>query len=93
MTYAKIEAARGIQWPMRDGDAHGSPRLYGDGTFAFPDGRAKLLALPYVENNERSDEEFPFWLNSGRVVEHFHTRTKTGKVGDCNSIRRRRTWR
>ncbi|MCY4564960.1 MAG: nitrate reductase [Gammaproteobacteria bacterium] len=95
MTYEKIEAARGIQWPMREGDEHscegqapraprGSPRLYGDGTFAFPDGKARLLALPYVENNERPDAEFPFWLNSGRVVEHFHTRTKTGKVGDCN---------
>ena len=84
MTYEKIEAERGIQWPMGDGDAQGSPRLYGDGTFAFPDGKAKLLGLPYDENNERPDDEFPFWLNSGRVVEHFHTRTKTGKVGDCN---------
>ena len=84
MTYAGIEAARGIQWPMREGDAHGSPRLYADGAFAFADRKARLLALPYVENNERPDAEFPFWLNSGRVVEHFHTRTKTGKVGNCN---------
>ena len=84
MTYAKIEAARGIQWPMREGDERGSPRLYADGVFAHPDGKARLLALPYIENNERPDDEFPFWLNSGRVVEHFHTRTKTGKVGDCN---------
>ncbi|PCH85781.1 MAG: nitrate reductase catalytic subunit, partial [Piscirickettsiaceae bacterium] len=27
---------------------------------------------------------FPFWLNSGRLVEHFHTRTRTGKVGNNN---------
>ena len=86
MTYAKIEAARGLQWPMREGDETGSPRLYADGVFAFPGGKAKLLALPYVENNERPDEAFPFWLNSGRVVEHFHTRTKTGKVGNCNKF-------
>ncbi len=86
MSYAKIEAARGIQWPMREGDETGSPRLYGDGVFAFPDGKAKLLALPYVENNERPSDRFPFWLNSGRVVEHFHTRTKTGKVGNCNKF-------
>ena len=84
MTYQKIEAERGIQWPMREGDEKGAPRLYADGVFPFADGKAKLLPLPYVENNERPDDEFPFWLNSGRVVEHFHTRTKTGKVGDCN---------
>ena len=86
MTHDSIEQSRGIQWPMREGDTSGSPRLYADGHFAFPSGRAKLLALPYVENNERPSGEFPFWLNSGRVVEHFHTRTKTGKVGNCNKF-------
>ena len=86
MTYDKIEQARGIQWPMREGDARGAQRLYADGVFAFPDGKAKLLSLPYIENNEQPDDDFPFWLNSGRVVEHFHTRTKTGKVGNCNKF-------
>lgn len=86
MSHDLIEKQRGIQWPMREGDSTGTPRLYTDGKFQFPDGKAKLLALPYIENNERPDEDFPFWLNSGRVVEHFHTRTKTGKVGNCNKF-------
>ncbi len=86
MSYDRIERARGLQWPMREGEVKGAPRLYTDGVFAFPDGKAKLLSLPYLENNERPDADFPFWLNSGRVVEHFHTRTKTGKVGDCNKF-------
>jgi assimilatory nitrate reductase catalytic subunit len=64
----------------------GNPRLYQDGVFQFPDGKAKLLALPFNDNNERPDQEYPFWLNSGRLVEHFHTRTKTGKVGNCNKF-------
>ena len=64
----------------------GNARLYTDGIFQFPDGRAKILSLPFNDNNERPDAEFPFWLNSGRVVEHFHTRTKTGKVGNCNKF-------
>ena len=86
MTYDKIESTRGIQWPMPEGRASGTARLYTDGVFQFLDGKAKLLALPYVENNERPTNDFPFWLNSGRVVEHFHTRTKTGKVGNCNKF-------
>ena len=64
----------------------GNQRLYSDGVFQFPDGKAKLLSLPFNDNNERPDEEYPFWLNSGRLVEHFHTRTKTGKVGNCNKF-------
>ncbi|MCB1875717.1 MAG: hypothetical protein KDH88_07065, partial [Chromatiales bacterium] len=42
--------------------------------------------LPFVDNNERPDEHYPFWLNSGRVVEHFHTRTRTGKIGNLNKF-------
>ncbi len=106
MSYDRIEAARGIQWPYsaamaaadeaREGPADpatptrqaflGSPRLYGDGVFPTASGRAQLIALPFVDNNERPDAEYPFWLNSGRVVEHFHTRTRTGKIGNCNKF-------
>jgi len=86
MSYALIEQHRGIQWPMRAGQQTGQARLYTDGMFQFADGRAKLLALEWQDNNEKPDADFPFWLNSGRVVEHFHTRTRTGKVGNCNKF-------
>ena len=86
MNHEMIEQQRGIQWPCTDGDDTGSPRLYTDGKFQYPDGKAKLITLPFIDNNERPDEEYPFWLNSGRVVEHFHTRTRTGKVGNLNKF-------
>ncbi|MCK4707909.1 MAG: molybdopterin-dependent oxidoreductase, partial [Gammaproteobacteria bacterium] len=86
MTYEKIEAMRGIQWPYTEGAEADSPRLYTDGKFQYPDQKAKLIPLPFVDGNERPDEEYPFWLNSGRVVEHFHTRTRTGKVGNLNKF-------
>ncbi|UCH52630.1 MAG: nitrate reductase [Pseudomonadota bacterium] len=86
MTYDKIEKARGLQWPCPDGADKGSPRLYTDGAFRHPGGKAKLIPLPFIDNNERPDEEYPFWLNTGRVVEHFHTRTRTGKVGNANKF-------
>ncbi len=86
MSYEKIERARGIQWPYRE-DAEGlkgEPRLYTDGKFQTPDGKANLISVRFIDNNERPDADYPFWLNSGRVVEHFHTRTRTGKIGNCN---------
>ena len=86
MSYAKIEQQRGMQWPCPDGAERGTPRLYSDGVFQHASGKAKLLPLPFVDNNERPDAEFPFWLNSGRVVEHFHTRTRTGKIGNQNKF-------
>ncbi|WP_284618772.1 molybdopterin oxidoreductase family protein [Aquabacterium humicola] len=107
MSYDRIEAARGIQWPYsaeqaaadeaRFGPAHevdmkqrmdflGHSRLYTDGVFQTPDGRANLIPVRFVNNNECPDDEYPFWLNSGRVVEHFHTRTRTGKIGNLNKF-------
>jgi assimilatory nitrate reductase catalytic subunit len=88
MSHDKIELKKGIQWPCREGDEQteltGSKRLYTDGKFHHPDGKAHLAPLPFVDNNERPCKDYPFWLNSGRVVEHFHTRTKTGKIGNMN---------
>ena len=86
MTHARIKAEKGIQWPCPEGATTGAPRLYTDGLFRYADGKAKLITLPFEDNNERPDEAYPFWLNSGRVVEHFHTRTKTGKIGNLNKF-------
>ena len=107
MSYDRIEAARGIQWPYSEEQAKqdeanigpvlsfdmqqrqdylGNRRLYTNGKFQTDDGRAKLLPIRFVNNNECPDGEYPFWLNSGRVVEHFHTRTRTGKIGNCNKF-------
>jgi assimilatory nitrate reductase catalytic subunit len=86
MSYDRIEDKRGLQWPCRDGDEEGEQRLYSDGVFQYPGGKARLIPLPFIDNNERPDVEYPFWLNSGRVVEHFHSRTRTGKVGNQNKF-------
>jgi anaerobic selenocysteine-containing dehydrogenase len=44
-----------------------------------PKGKAKLKAVDYQPPHEQPDEEYPLWLTTGRIVYHFHTRTKTGR--------------
>jgi len=90
MTYDKIEKARGIQWPFTEdkenGEIKGEQRLYTDGKFQTPNGKANLIPVRFFNNNECPDDDYPFWLNSGRIVEHFHTRTRTGKIGNINKF-------
>jgi assimilatory nitrate reductase catalytic subunit len=92
MSYEKLIKARGIQWPYRqeddeeNGSLKGDPRLYTDGQFQTKSGKANLIPVYFYNNNEQPCQEYPFWLNSGRVVEHFHTRTRTGKIGNCNKF-------
>ena len=88
MSYDKIEAARGIQWPYPESSESlsGESRLYQDGHFQTQIGKANLIPVPFFDNNETPCDEYPFWLNSGRVVEHFHSRTKTGKICNANKF-------
>ena len=82
MTYEAIERQGGIQWPYpsRAGDPDSSTRLYTDGCFQTGDGRARLVPTAWAPFPEPPNEEFPLVLNTGRTVEHWHTRTKTGQV-------------
>ena len=81
MTYAAIEAHGGLQWPFPvDADPAGTRRLYTDGEFKTPTGRASLLPVSWEPFPEQPNDEFPLVLNTGRTVEHWHTRTKTGNV-------------
>ncbi len=50
-----------------------------------PQGRAVLKASNYLPPFEEPDEQFPFWLTTGRIVYQFHTRTKTGRVEELQS--------
>jgi len=82
MTYGAIESSGGIQWPYPAGtaDPAATRRLYEDGRFQTADGRARLIPTEWEMFPEPPNEEFPFVLNTGRTVEHWHTRTKTGRV-------------
>jgi anaerobic selenocysteine-containing dehydrogenase len=94
MSHDLIEKHRGIQWPYTEEQAangeappQGGNRLYTEAaSFRYADGRAKLIPLPFINNNEVPDEQYPFWLNSGRLVEHFHSRTRTGKIANNNKF-------
>jgi assimilatory nitrate reductase catalytic subunit len=83
MTYTQLEACNGIQWPYPRGArsvASATRRLYSDGRFETQDGRARLLPTQWAPFPEQPNSEFPLILNTGRTVEHWHTRTKTGAI-------------
>jgi anaerobic selenocysteine-containing dehydrogenase len=44
-----------------------------------PKGKAIIKAADYIPPKEEPDGDYPFWLTTGRVIYHFHTRTKTAR--------------
>ena len=59
-----------------------------DAPWVDPDNlsRAYLWAVDYEQAPEVPDSEYPFWLITGRVIEHFHSRTKTKRVPQLHEM-------
>ena len=55
-------------------------RLYTNGRFNTPDGRAKFAAFHSKGLAEPIDPDYPFVLTIGRLYEHWHTMTRTGRI-------------
>jgi assimilatory nitrate reductase catalytic subunit len=67
-----------IQWPVTEVN-RGTPRLFGDGRFYTPDRKARFIAVGERRPAHPVSAEYPLVLNSGRVRDHWHTLTRTGK--------------
>jgi nitrate reductase NapA len=81
---------RGLRWPVVNGQEtkwrfrEGLDPYVKAGTgvqfYGHPDGKARIFALPFEPAAESPDSEYPFWLSTGRVLEHWHSGTMTRRV-------------
>ena len=69
--YDRLETAS-LQWPCPDRDHPGTPFLHKD---QFSRGLGKFHPVEFIPPQELPDEEFPFVLSTGRILQHFHTGT------------------
>ncbi len=79
ITYESLTEQGATHWPCPEGQTS-SARLYADGRFPTADGRAKLICADWQPFPEQPTRDYPLVLNTGRTVEHWHTRTKTREV-------------
>ena len=73
VTYERIDKV-GLQYPVWDMQHPGTPTLF---TETFPRGRGKFTPLDFIPVMEEADDEYPFILTTGRVLEHWHGGTMT----------------
>ena len=78
LSHARLDREGGIQWPCPTPDHPGTRYLYAE---SFPTGRARFIpALQTAEAAELPDRDFPFVLNTGRLLYHWHGGTLTRRV-------------
>jgi formate dehydrogenase alpha subunit len=68
LSYEKLERG-GIQWPCPTADHPGTPILHKE---KFTRGLGKFTPLTFREPMEATDAEYPFVLNTGRILQHWH---------------------
>lgn len=80
----------GLRWPVVNGKEtrwrfkEGTDPYVEKGTdyqfYGHKDNKAVIFALPYEPAAESPDDEYPFWLSTGRVLEHWHSGSMTQRV-------------
>ncbi len=73
MTYERL-GLDGLQWPCPNADHPGTQFLHKD---QFTRGKGLFHAVEYLDPAEMPDEEYPYWLTTGRMFAHYHTGTMT----------------
>jgi assimilatory nitrate reductase catalytic subunit len=80
LTPRAYDALEPVQWPVTA--SGGTARLFTDGAFQTPDGRARMQPLVAAGPAEAVDAAFPLSLNTGRVRDQWHTLTRTGLAAE-----------
>ena len=88
-SYDDLKENPGLIWPYVEGketkwrfNSKYDPACKKEGYdfYGKPDSKAWIWQRPYEAPAESPDNEYPFWLNTGRVVEHWHTGSMTRRI-------------
>jgi len=82
ISYDRIEA-EGIHWPCPTPEHPGTPILHKD---QFTSGKGSFHAIDFIPPAEHTDDEYPLYLTTGRLLYQYHTGTMTMKSDGLNEI-------
>lgn len=73
----QYDALEPVQWPVTSSAMSGDKRFFAKGGFYTPDRRANFVVPGEI--TQSNTPKFPIVMNTGRVRDHWHTMTRTGK--------------
>jgi assimilatory nitrate reductase catalytic subunit len=79
VSYDRLRNGEAMHWPVPSTDHPGTPRAFLDG-FAFPDRKARFVAVDHSGPAEPPDDEFPLQATTGRVLQHYQSGAQTRLV-------------
>ncbi len=80
LSYQILETQGPQQWPFKEGDTVGKARLYADGKFEKPNGKAQFYNASYKGTADKTDARHPLHLLTGRLRDQWHGMSRTGTI-------------
>jgi formate dehydrogenase alpha subunit len=83
MTHERLDNGERLHWPVKSLEHGGTPILH---VGAFARGKGKFMPIDYVSPPELPDAEYPMFLNTGRVLYHWHGGEMTRRASGLMEI-------
>ncbi len=77
VSFARLDEAGSLQWPVNDAAPDGSPIMHIDG---FVRGKGKFVVTDYVPTDEKTGPRFPLLLTTGRILSHYNVGAQTRRT-------------
>lgn len=79
LTDQQYDELKPVQWPVNSANPQGTARLFSDGRFVTPSGKAQFVAVQPRGPAQLLSADHPYALNTGRVRDQWHTMTRTAR--------------
>ena len=82
VSFARLEEAGSLQWPVNDATPDGSPIMHETGFVRGPNGKGKgkFVVTDYVPTDEKTGPRFPLLLTTGRILSHYNVGAQTRRT-------------
>jgi formate dehydrogenase major subunit len=79
VSFARLEEAGSLQWPVNEAHPDGSPVMHVDG---FVRGRGRFVVTDYVPTDEKTGPRFPLLLTTGRILSQYNVGAQTRRTAN-----------
>ena len=82
VSFARLEEAGSLQWPVNEAHPDGSPIMHEVGFARGPNGKGKgkFVVTDYVPTDEKTGPRFPLLLTTGRILSQYNVGAQTRRT-------------
>jgi formate dehydrogenase major subunit len=83
VSYERLDTHAGLQWPVLSPTHAGTELMH---EHAFPQGKARFVAVDYLPPGEAASTHYPFILTTGRILQHYNCGAQTRRTAIMNLV-------